>query len=101
METFAAALAPLSSVCRPPLGEEQVRGYYAALSDICPKVLLIAASKIVVTRKYPTFPMPAEIREVAAEIMCGQSGVVTPAQAWQLAYDAACRIDPANNSVYR
>lgn len=80
---FSAALAPLASICRPPLTEAQVLGYFAVLGDIPARVLLLAASQIAMTRKYPTFPMPGEIREIAVEIM--QGARMTAGEAWSLA----------------
>jgi hypothetical protein len=83
---FSAALLPLTSICRPPLTADQVRGYYAALGDIPAKALALAAQQLAATRKYPTFPMPGEIREVAAQITQGAGPTV--GEAWSLSIAA-------------
>jgi hypothetical protein len=66
---FSLALAPLMSICRPELSDEQFHGYLAALADIPPAILFAAAESLSKTRKYPSMPMPGEIREVAASLL--------------------------------
>ena len=87
---FSASLVPLSSICRPPLSEAQVYGYFESLQDIPFDVLLATSRKIAATRKYPTFPMPGEIREEALDITRDS---IAAGEAWRIAISACGRCD--------
>lgn len=98
---FAAALLPLTTVCRPGLTEEQVQGYYAALGDLGPDVLMAAASKIAASRVYPTYPTPGEIRREATDIVAGHSAAPSFGEAWSIALCASRRLSTVTDPAYR
>jgi hypothetical protein len=76
---------PLAAICHPSLNEFQVRGYFNVLADLPAEAIYAAATELAASRVYPTWPMPGEIRAVAAKIMMPQ---ITPAEAWKLAQRA-------------
>lgn len=83
---------PLASICRPPLDAEQILGYFNSLADLPAEAVLAAAAQIAASRKYPTWPMPGEIREVAARLISPQP---TAGEAWLAALVAARKLaDP-------
>lgn len=85
-ELFKRCLQPLKTVCRPPLDAEQVLGYFNALAELPPEAVFAAASEIAASRQYPTWPMPGEIRAVAARILSPQ---LSAGEAWRIAQVAA------------
>lgn len=89
-DAFAAALLPLTSICRPALTPDEMRAYEFALIDLPADVLFLAARKIASTRIYPTMPMPGEIRAAAAEIAV--PAIPTFADAWRLALATSARL---------
>jgi hypothetical protein len=78
-----------------------VSGYWLALGDLPPKVLLAAAAKIAATRVYRNYPMPGEIRAVAAEILAGDAAMPTFAEAWRIAIRAARRMSQETDPNFR
>jgi hypothetical protein len=92
IKLFEHCLEPLETVCRPPLDERQVLGYFNAMADLPPEAIFAAASEIVNSRVYKDWPMPGEIRAAAARMM---SPALTAGEAWLIAHVAARQLaDP-------
>ncbi len=75
-----------------PMDEFTVTVYYDALGDITLDVLRIAAKRVMMQQKW--FPTVHELRQAASETQAGEVAALPPAEAWALAWRAACRIDP-------
>lgn len=92
LELFEEVLLPLSRICRPALDGEQVIGYFHVLGDLPAEAVFAAAMEIASSRTYPAWPMPGEIRAVAARALAPQ---MTAGEAWKIAQVAARQLrDP-------
>ncbi len=91
---FANVMAYIAAALQKPVSAESVEVYFDLLHDLPLPVLQLAAKRVVLQHKWATFPSVAELREAAAETMAGVVKDLSPAEAWALAWKAACRIDP-------
>ena len=88
---FAEVIAYLELMTGKPIHDEphraleRTRGYYQALGDLPLDVLRIAAEKVVIERKWPTFPQVAELREVAVAIVQQRNALPDVGEAWETA----------------
>lgn len=92
---FAEIIAYLELMTGRPIHDdparalERTRGYYQALGDLPVDVLRAAAEKLVIERKWPTFPQVAELRELATNILHRQNAIPDVGEAWDMARRAA------------
>ncbi len=75
-----------------PMDEFTVAVYYDALGDIPLEALRVASKRVMMQQKW--FPTIHELRQAASETQAGEVTSLPPAEAWALAWRAACRIDP-------
>lgn len=66
--------------------------YFEMLGDLPAHVFQIAAKRVVLDHPWKTFPSVAELRQAAAQTMAPQLEL-SAAEAWKLAWQAACGID--------
>jgi hypothetical protein len=90
---FARTMAFLEAACGKTMPKESAMVYFELLGDLPNEVLEVAAKRISLEHKWATFPSIAEIREAASETMRGSVRDLSAAEAWQLAWDAAGKID--------
>ena len=68
--------------------------YFDLLGDLPADVFRLAAKRVVLSHKYPTFPSVAELRAAALDAHQGDTGGGLPvAEAWRLAWQAVGKID--------
>lgn len=91
---FLPVMAYIAAAIGKPFAREASEVYFDLLGDLPLDVLKVTAKRVVVEHKWASFPTVAELREAAAETMRGEVKALSPAEAWKLAWDAACRIDP-------
>src|SRR5690349_18631817 len=77
------------------LPPETLAVYFDCLGDLEYEVLALAAKRVLLNHRYPTFPTIAELREAAAGVARGRVKELSPGEAWALAWGAVKRIDPA------
>jgi hypothetical protein len=76
------------------LPEESMDVYFDLLGDLPAEVFFTAAMRVILEHKWATFPSVAELREAASQTLLGKVTEISSAEAWQLAWRAASRIDP-------
>lgn len=67
--------------------------YFDLLGDLPAPVFQLAAKRVLLEHRWATFPTVAELRQAAAETAQGQAIELSPAEAWQIAWKAAGKID--------
>ena len=67
--------------------------YFECLGDLPLPVFQLAAKRVALNHRWATFPNVAELREAAARSMLGQVQPMSGGEAWQLAWQAVCKID--------
>ena len=92
-QEFAKIFAYVSIAIGKQLPTEAIEVYYDLLGDLDQHVLQITAKRVVLEHKWATFPSVAEFREAAAETMRAEVKELSPAEAWEMAWKAARRID--------
>lgn len=90
---FAKIMAYIGKAISKPPDAEQVEVYFDLLGDLDEDVLRMAAKKVCLDHPWPSFPSVAELRKAAAQAMRGNAADLSPADAWELAWRAARRID--------
>ena len=78
--------------------KERMQVYYDLLGDLPAEVLAIAAKRVLYEHVWNTFPSVAELAQAALKVLMAND--LTSAEAWQLAWTAACRIDPEIQGPY-
>lgn len=91
---FAKVAAYVGTAVGKPLTPDGLEVYFDLLGDLDFEVLMVAARRVVLEHKYPTFPSVAELRAAAVESARGQVSEFSPAEAWALAWRVACDTDP-------
>jgi hypothetical protein len=76
------------------LPEKSMDVYFDLLGDLPAEVLFTAAKRVILEHKWATFPSIAELREAASQTLRGKVTEISPAEAWELGWRAAGRIDP-------
>lgn len=97
---FATTMAYLAAACGKSLPDASMEVYYDLLGDLPMDALKTAAKRVSLEHKWATFPSVAELREAAAETMQGHVKGVSPAEAWEMAWDVAGRFDPDQHGEY-
>lgn len=90
---FAEVMAYLQSGCGKSLTAHAVEVYFDLLNDIPVVVFRTAARRVLLEHPWSTFPSVAELRKAAVETMRGEVSPITGAEAWEMAWRAAGRID--------
>lgn len=67
--------------------------FYDLLHDLPFEVMQTAARRVAIEHPWPTFPSVAELRAAAVETMRGQIKEMSSAEAWNMAWLAAGKID--------
>lgn len=93
-EEFAKGIATLSAAIGRTLGEDAWEIYFRLLGDLDYRVFLTSIERVLLERKWPTFPQIAELREAAALTMRGDVKELSPGEAWEIGWKAIGRIDP-------
>ena len=91
---FLKVAAYLAAGCGKALEPESLEVYFDRLGDLPADAFLVAAKRVLLSHKYPTFPSIAELREAAAETLRGTVAALTPAAAWETAWRVAGDTDP-------
>ncbi len=91
---FAEIIAYITAAIGKPLTPDAQVVYFDLLGDLDAPVLQLAAKRVVLEHPWSTFPSVAELRAAAAYIVTGQVSPLTPAAAWQIAWNAIANIDP-------
>lgn len=94
---FLQVLAYLEAGIQKTLPKESIDVYADLLADLPVDVLRLAAQRVILAHKWPTFPSVAEIREAAIDVARGQVKELSAEEAWGQAWGAAKRIDPDIN----
>jgi len=103
---FANVMTWLSVAVGKPIGDtdEERRArmdvYFDCLGDLPIDVLQIAAKRVAMSHPWPSFPSVAELRQAAAQTLQGHVQPMSGGEAWQLAWAAACKIDPERSGPY-
>jgi hypothetical protein len=90
---FLPIMAYIEKATERPLDKERAKIYFDLLGDLPAPVLQAAAQRVVLEHPWATFPSIAELRAAAADVQRGQVAVLSGAEAWELAWKAAGRID--------
>lgn len=90
---FATVIVYLEAICGKQLPPASMDPYFDLLGDLPSDVLRTAAQRVAVEHRWATFPSVAELREAAIETIQGSVKELSPAEAWDLAWSAAGRID--------
>lgn len=93
-EEFVRVTNYITAGCGKHLGPESLEVYFDLLGDLDAPTLLVAAKRVLLRHKFPTFPTIAELREAATLTQAGEVTSLSSAEAWSLAWDAAARTDP-------
>lgn len=83
----------------PTAALERTNIYYSFLGDLPIDVLRCAAEKVLLEPLYNQFPTIEALRRLATDSAAPPA--IPANEAWKLAWDAACKIDPSNGAVYR
>jgi hypothetical protein len=94
---FVSVMVYISAATGKEISEETARVYFDLLGDLPVDVLQMAAKRVVLEHPWATFPSAAELRQAAVEILQGRISEISPAEAWQLAWEATGKIDPEVN----
>jgi hypothetical protein len=92
-QEFVPIMAYIAAAIGKPFAAESAEVYFDLLGDLPVEVLQTAARRVVLQHKWATFPSVAELREAAVETALGSVAGMPPAEAWKLAWAAACKID--------
>lgn len=89
---FLRVVAYLTAATGKALTKDSVDVYFDLLGDLPLDAFQLAAKQVALEHKWATFPSVAELRSAATNVMVG-SDMISSAEAWQLAWRAAGRID--------
>lgn len=67
--------------------------YFDCLGDLDAAAFQLAARRVILEHRFPTWPSIAELRQAAVESSRGEVKEMSPAEAWDVAWTAVCRID--------
>ena len=90
---FAGCIAFITAATGKQLSDDALEVYFQLLGDLPLSVFQVSCERVVLEHKWATFPTVAELREAAAETMQGSVKQMSAAEAWDLAWDSAKRID--------
>jgi hypothetical protein len=93
-DEFAQVMGFIAAATGKSLSVESQVVYFDLLGDLPMSVLQLAAKKVCLRHRYPTFPSVAEIRACAVEVGRGEVTAGTGAEAFAQAWSAVRRIDP-------
>lgn len=91
---FAEVVGFLSAGCGKLLTAEQQVVYFDLLGDLPAETLWRAARQVLLTHRYATFPLVAELRDAATKSALGDAAEMPASEAWGIAWRAIGRIDP-------
>ncbi len=91
---FTSIMAYLELGCGRPLSPKAAEVYFDLLGDLPFPVLKAAAQRVILEHPWNTFPSIAELRKASADTFQGHWTYLSPGEAWKLAWNAVCRIDP-------
>lgn len=98
----AEILAFIADGCGKVLTPKAQVVYFDCLSDLDFQTLQIAAKRVLMEHRWATFPSIAELREAAAMTNQGAVCLISPVEAWEMAWGAIRRIDmDVDGSVQR
>jgi hypothetical protein len=98
---FAKVMAYISAAIGKPMSADSAEVYYDLLGDVPDDVLRTAAKRVCLEHKWANFPTVAELREAASEIQRGFVKELSAAEAWEMAWRAAGRIDLEQNNEFK
>ncbi len=93
-DEFAQVMGFVAAATGKSLSPESQVVYFDLLGDLPMSVLQLAARKVCLRHRYPTFPSVADIRSCAVEVSRGEVAAGTGAEAFAQAWSAVRRIDP-------
>jgi len=67
--------------------------YFDCLGDLSSETLQLVAKRVLMEHRWSNFPSIAELREAAALTIRGEVSGLSPAEGWELAWKAICKID--------
>lgn len=104
---FAEVIGKISAGCGKSLSAESQLVYFDCLGDLDYEVFKLAAKRVLLSHPWATFPSIAELREAAALTARGEVVELSPAKAWELAWQRIGGVDleirgpyHANGKVY-
>lgn len=89
---FATCMGIIGKAIGKPLEPDRQEVYFDLLGDLLCEIMKAAAARVCLQHRWATFPLPAELREAAAALTAPETEI-TPAEAWDMAWSAAARID--------
>lgn len=93
-DEFVKAMAYLTAGCGKSLEKVSLQVYFDLLGDLEFDTLLVAAKRVLLKHRFPTFPTVAELREAAVLTRNAEVTALAPAEAWALAWRAVASTDP-------
>ncbi len=90
-EEFCKIYAYVTAGCGQALNADSMRVYFDLLKDIPFEAMEIAAKRVIVEHRWPSFPSIAELRSAGVLAMHGNS--LSAAEAWGLAWNVANKLD--------
>lgn len=106
-QEFCGEINYLTAAIGKPLAQDPIKelparleAFYELLGDLPIEVFRLAVRRVALSHRWATFPNSAELRQAAADVIQGNAPGITAAEAWQLAYSAACKLNPELNGPY-
>lgn len=90
---FLVVMNYIGVAVRKPLNRDELEVYFDLLQDLPADALQVAAKRVLLEHKYPTFPSVAELRSAATATVQGEVTGLSPVEAFALAWRAVGRID--------
>ncbi len=90
---FAGVIAYIAAAIGKELSPAALDVYFDLLGDMTEDVGYLAAKRVLLEHRWATFPSVAELREAAVLSVQGEVSALSSAEAWQIAWKAASRID--------
>ncbi len=91
---FGIIVAYLEVGCGKKLPTDAMEVFFDLLGDLPAAVLQLAAKRVILEHRWATFPSVAELREAAVLTARGEVKELSPAEGWELAWNAVKNIDP-------
>jgi hypothetical protein len=90
---FGVVMNYIGVAVRKPLRADELDVYFDLLGDLDQTALQVAAKRVLLEHKYPTFPSVAELRAAATATTQGEVTGLSGPEAFALAWKAVGRID--------
>jgi hypothetical protein len=92
-DDFVRVIAYLTAGCGKELSDAAIEVYFDLLRDLPSDIFQNAAQRVLLEHRWATFPSIAELREAASATARGIVSELSSAEAWELAWKAAAKID--------